>query len=202
MFFCFFCKKVKSNLFFYQQRFKNSLTHLLVLWNRLMWCCPWGVELICHFRRHEFPVYRSDYWGELSKDGDVRPKKKQHSLIYWCFVEFLVWMDWVDDWGLSNSGINVKATRYFYFSSKMKAHRLAFKRSSGLPMQTNRPQQETQHSLVPSTLIIVIYSPLLTNPWKFHSLKLRPKRLQETTKGCILFFNLRCLRAFEATHIK
>lgn len=95
---------------------------------------------------------------------------------------------------------NVKATLFFQFLSKLKAHhQLAFKRSSGLLMQTNRSRQETRHSLIIFTLI---YSTLLTNPCKFYRLKLNPKRLQETIKGCILFFNLRCLWAFEVMHIK
>lgn len=67
---------------------------------------------------------------------------------------------WVDEWGFSNSCIDAIMWRPHYSFSPFQQLRLtnisqiAFKHFSGLMMQTNRPQQETQCSLITSMLII------------------------------------------------
>lgn len=190
----------------YQQRFKNSLTHLSVLkqakvmlpFEALSWSVISGSTNVLFIDQITEVSCRGWWWFM---------EKRNIPLFIGALSSLwnLVWLDlggWMRVFKRLHGCLNVKATPYFHAFSKIKAHQhqLAFKCSSGLLMQSNRPQPETQPSLITSTLII--YSTLFTNPWKFHGLKLSPKRLHPTIIGCILFFNLRCLWAFEAMHIK
>lgn len=119
----------------YQQRFKNSLTHLFVFWNRLKWCCPlrhWGWSVISGSTNVLFidqitEVSCRGWWWFTGKKATF-PYLLALCRVLWNLVR-LDLGGWIRVFQRLYGCLNVKATPHFHAFSKIKAHQhqLAFK---------------------------------------------------------------------------